>query len=118
MGELVLRFVLGGLIVSLFAMTGEMFQPKTFAGLFGAAPSVAIATLAMAYVNQDGGYVAVEARSMLIGCAGLLVYGAACVATARRKRLPVWLGATLGWGAWAAVVLPAFVALRAVGALE
>jgi hypothetical protein len=36
---LLIRFVLGGLIVSAFAVVSEMFKPKTFAGLFGAAPS-------------------------------------------------------------------------------
>jgi Protein of unknown function (DUF3147) len=38
------RFVAGGLIVSLFAVLGDVLRPKSFAGLFGAAPSVALAT--------------------------------------------------------------------------
>ena len=43
MRELVLRFVLGGAIVCTFAALGTVFKPKTLAGTFGAAPSVAIA---------------------------------------------------------------------------
>ena len=41
MGEIILRFILGGAIVSAFAAMGDMLKPKSFAGLFGAAPSVA-----------------------------------------------------------------------------
>jgi len=32
--------------VSAFAVIGDLFKPKSFGGLFGAAPSVALATLA------------------------------------------------------------------------
>ena len=44
MKELLVRFVIGGLAVSSFAVVGDIFKPKSFAGLFGAAPSVALAT--------------------------------------------------------------------------
>ena len=47
------RFIVGGLIVSLFAVIGDVLRPKGFAGLFGAAPSVALATLALT-VMADG----------------------------------------------------------------
>src|SRR4051794_26826017 len=43
--EYVIRFFIGGLIVSIFAALGDIFRPKSFAGLFDAAPSVALATL-------------------------------------------------------------------------
>lgn len=46
--ELVWRFLLGGVLVSLFALTGDVVRPKRFAGLFGGAPSVALASLALA----------------------------------------------------------------------
>ena len=38
--ELAIRFVLGGLIVSAFAVIGDILHPKSFAGIFGAAPIV------------------------------------------------------------------------------
>ncbi len=116
-GELALRFVLGGVIVSAFAVAGELFNPKTFAGLFGAAPSVAIATLLLAYWKQDATYVAVEARSMVVGAAALLVYSAACVATTQRRGLPVWLGAGLAWAAWGAAAFGVWGVLRLAGAV-
>jgi hypothetical protein len=45
-GELVARFLIGGIIVSLFAAIAEIVRPKSFAGLFGAAPSIALTTRA------------------------------------------------------------------------
>ena len=46
--ERLLRAVIGGVVVSAFALLGDVFQPKRFAGLFGAAPSVALASLGLA----------------------------------------------------------------------
>ena len=40
-----LRFLAGGIAVSAFAALGDTLHPKSFAGLFGAAPSIAFATL-------------------------------------------------------------------------
>ena len=37
--DLILRFLIGGVVVSAFAALGDMVKPKSFAGLFGAAPS-------------------------------------------------------------------------------
>ena len=45
MTEYLIRFLVGGVVVSAFAMLGDILRPKSFAGLFGAAPSVALATL-------------------------------------------------------------------------
>lgn len=63
-GDLLLRFLIGGLVISAFALVGHVVRPKTFAGLFGAAPSVALATLALAFRDQAVAYVATEGRSM------------------------------------------------------
>jgi uncharacterized membrane protein (GlpM family) len=110
-GELALRFVLGGLIVCVFAAVSEVVKPKTFAGLFGAAPSVALATLGIAHRTKGAEYVGIEARSMLIGAAALLVYSATCIATTRKSDQPVWLGAALAWAAWAVVAFIGWWAL-------
>jgi hypothetical protein len=37
--DLGLRFLLGGVIVSTFALLGDLVKPKSFAGLFSAAPT-------------------------------------------------------------------------------
>ena len=54
MTQLVFRFIIGGFIVSLFAALGEVLKPKSFAGLFGAAPSMALATLSLTISSQGG----------------------------------------------------------------
>jgi hypothetical protein len=106
--EQVLRFVLGGLIVSAFALVGDLLRPKSFAGLFGAAPSVALATLGLALVAHDGGYVATEGLSMVLGACALCLYSVlvavlllrhANVVVVAGGSLAVWLAAALGlWG--------------------
>jgi hypothetical protein len=56
------RFLVGGTIVSLFACLGDVLKPKSFAGLFGAAPSVAL-TLGLTIFTEGKAYAALEARS-------------------------------------------------------
>ena len=101
--RLVLRFVIGGVIVCVFSMIGDVFKPKTFAGLFGAAPSIALTTLALAYVHDGAGEVATLGRSMTLGGIAFYVYGAACVTVTKREHWPVWLIAAGSWVAWFAV---------------
>jgi hypothetical protein len=78
--DLLLRFVIGGIVVSGFAVLGDVLRPKSFAGLFGAAPSIALSTLAITLFKEGASYAAIEGRSMMIGsiafclCAGLVCY--------------------------------------------
>jgi hypothetical protein len=74
MGELMVRFLVGGLIVSCFAALGDVLKPKSFAGLFGAAPSVALATLTLTTCSDGPTYAAMEARSMLAAAFAFFVY--------------------------------------------
>ena len=69
-----MRFLAGGLIVSAFAILGDVLRPKSFAGLFGAAPSIALATLTLTILKKGPTYVATEGRSMALGALALLFY--------------------------------------------
>lgn len=62
---LLLRFVIGGLFVSALAMFAGALKPKSFAGLFGAAPSVALASLILTIRDHGTNYAATESRSMI-----------------------------------------------------
>ena len=73
MTEYAIRFLVGGLAVSAFAALGDIFRPKTFAGLFGAAPSIALATLVIGLLKQGPNNIAVQGRSMAAGSLGLCV---------------------------------------------
>ena len=101
-------------MVSAFAVLGDLFRPKSFAGLFNAAPSVALATLALTALKETSHYVALEGRSMIIGAIALAVY----------SQFTSWLLMRCGWtslkAALAALVLwftIAFGGLRALALL-
>lgn len=72
--EMLFRFLIGGLVVSIFSALGDALKPKSFAGLFGAAPSVALATLGLTIASNGTAYAALEAQSMIGGALALFVY--------------------------------------------
>lgn len=88
MAEYVIRFLVGGAVVSFFAVLAEIFRPKSFAGLFGAAPSIALATIGVTILHNGRLYAAVEARSMIFGAAGFFCYACACSWLLMRYKLP------------------------------
>jgi hypothetical protein len=109
MTEYIVRFLVGGVVVSAFAMLGDVLRPKSFAGLFGAAPSVALATLGIAVYHHGAGYAATQSHSMIAGAIALGVYAVVVcqlVIRARLRAAPatllalvVWLMVALGlWG--------------------
>jgi hypothetical protein len=102
----VVRFVAGGLVVSAFAILGDLLRPKSFAGLFGAAPSVALATLTLAILKNGSAFAAIEGRSMVLWALALLLFSfivcqmlmrfriSAAVATG--SALAIWMLAAFG----------------------
>jgi hypothetical protein len=94
MKELIFRFLIGGVLVSVFALIGDLLRPKSFAGLFGAAPSIALASLALTIATQGKDYAAVEARSMIAGAIAFFVY-ASIVSKVMMRYEPPALAATL-----------------------
>ena len=71
MFEYGLRFVAGGVAVSAFAALADTLRPKSFAGLFGAAPSIAVATLLITLSQKGPQFAAIEGRSMIVGAFAL-----------------------------------------------
>ena len=74
MKKMLIRFLIGGVVVSAFAVLGDIFRPKSFAGIFAAAPSVSLATLTLAVSQAGRAYAGVEARSMILGSIAFFVY--------------------------------------------
>ena len=98
--QFVIRFVVGGIIVSAFAALGDTLRPKSFAGLFGAAPSVALATLGLTVVSNGAQYAAVEARSMIAGAIAMVLYAWLTMRLITRYRwiaLPASVCALVAW---------------------
>ena len=100
MAEYLIRLLVGGLAVSAFAVLGDVFRPKSFAGLFGAAPSVALATLAIAFWNQGPAYAAIEGRSMMIGSLALCLYSVAVCQLMKRYELPALIATLVSLIVW------------------
>ena len=87
MKVLILRFVIGGIVVSAFAALGDVLKPKSFAGLFGAAPSIALATLGLTIAANGKTYAATEARSMVAGALVFFLYACVCSWLMLRRKL-------------------------------
>ncbi len=111
-GELLARFLLGGLLVSAFSVLGDLFRPKSLAGIFGAAPSVALATLGLTLASRGADYASTELHSMALGAVALGCYGfvvGRLLLRGARPTLAVTAGGLLVWfgaaGALGAVFL-------------
>lgn len=111
MVDIVLRFLIGGAVVSAFALIADILKPKSFAGLFGAAPSVALATLGLTVVKHGHNYVASESRSMLAGAFAFFVYASVASWLMMRRDVkalrvtiglvPLWFFVAFGlWTVW------------------
>jgi hypothetical protein len=105
MSEYILRFLIGGLVVSAFAVIGDILRPKSFAGLFGAAPSVALATLAIAAWKESAAYLAIEGRSMAIGALALCLYSVAVCYLMQRRQQAALRATGLAFVVWVSVAL-------------
>ena len=103
LSELFIRFLLGGLIVSVFAVSGDILRPKTFAGIFGAAPSVALASLGLTFITKTGAKVGIEARSMIVGAIALLCYSLLVSRLLLRYQWNTVVAAGMSWLVWLAV---------------
>jgi len=111
-GEMAFRFIAGGLIVALFSLGGDVFKPHSFGGLFGAAPSVAMATLAFTIGHEGSHHAAIEARSMCGGAIALCVYACAVSWLLRRRRMPLAPTLLLAFPSWLAAAGIFWLCLR------
>ena len=75
--DLIARFCIGGAVVILFAVIGDILKPKSLGGIFAAAPTIALASLSLTAHQHGNAYVSLEARSMIAGALAFFLY--ACV---------------------------------------
>jgi hypothetical protein len=98
--EFLLRFIAGGGAVSAFAALGDILRPKSFAGLFGAAPSIALATILITLWKKGALFVAVEGRSMIVGAFALAAYSWTVCILLKKFMMSSWTATTLALVAW------------------
>lgn len=100
MTEYVVRFLVGGALVSAFAVLGDILRPKSFAGLLAAAPSVALATLGIAIYQHGATYAGSQTFSMMAGAVALVIYSiVVChlLMRARMRALPATMLSLVVW---------------------
>lgn len=109
--DILLRFLIGGVVVSVFAILGDLVKPESLGGIFEAAPTIALATLALTMKKHGAAYVAVESRSMVAGAIAFFAYACAVSFVLMRWRpkaiaaasalLLVWFATAAAlWAVW------------------
>lgn len=107
MSEIVLlgiRVLAGGALVVAFAMVSDTLKPKMFSGIFGAAPSVATASLLVSGLAMGAEKDTRYATGMIAGAIGLIAYSLAAAPAV--KHIGSMAGSIVAWVAW---VVPAAV---------
>jgi len=84
-----------------FALVSQGLSPKRFAGLFSAAPAVALAGLTIVLLDRGAHDAHENARGMLAGSAGMIAYAATVIPLLRRLR--AGRAALAGLAAWVTV---------------
>ena len=106
-----LRFLAGGIAVSAFAAFGDALRPKSFAGLFGAAPSIALATLLITLSQKGAPFAAVEGRSMMAGALALAAYSWTVCVLLKKLLMSSWTATMVALFVWFVVAFGLSAAL-------
>lgn len=106
---IVLKGLIGGSFVVVFALIGEAVTPKRFAGLFSAAPSVALASLVIVLVTDGRRFAVSETVGMAVGSVAMVVACLGAVVLVRRYR--ALEGSILACCLWLVVASIGYVAL-------
>jgi hypothetical protein len=100
--EYAIRFAVGGISVCLFAAAGDVVKPKSFAGIFCAAPSISLATMSLIIFGEGKNVASIEARSMILGAFALLVYSWLCMRLMGKNRIHAFPATISSLGVWLA----------------
>lgn len=102
-GLLLIKALAAGTLVCTFAAIGELLRPRGLAGIFAAAPSVALASLAVTVVGTGTAMAALSAAAMVAGAAALCTY--CLVGLESVKRFGAMRGSIVAIVAWLAVAI-------------
>jgi uncharacterized membrane protein (GlpM family) len=109
--EILVKAVAGGLLVLAFAALAQTLKPKRFAGVFAAAPSVALAGLVVTVLFSGDRDLPAAGAGMAVGGAGFVVYCLAAVPLVRR--FGAWKGSAGALAAWGIVCAVGYAAVLA-----
>jgi hypothetical protein len=101
--ELALRGLAGGTLVVISALISEAVSPKAFAGLFAAAPTVAVASLCVILATEGPATARQSVTGMVVG--GIAMVGCCILAAVTIPRIQALRGSLAAWAGWIAVDL-------------
>ena len=101
--DLLLRFLIGGSVVSLFSLFGDVLKPKSLGGVFAGAPTIALATIVLTANKNGTHYVALEGRSMMAGAVAFFAYACVVSFVLMRFKPSTTKCASLAMPVWAVV---------------
>jgi uncharacterized membrane protein (GlpM family) len=101
---LLVRALVGGTFVVAFSLVSETLKPKEFAGIFSAAPAVALGSLLLTLLTKGPDAVVTGTLGMIASALAMFAYCLAGAALVRRlgslrgsvAALPVWIAGALG----------------------
>jgi|SRR5579859_1202555 len=97
-GIIGVKALIGGALVVVFALVAEAVEPKRLAGVFGAAPAIALASLSVTVVSDGANKAGQASLGMTAGAAAMICYCLLVSALLERlKALRASLTALLGW---------------------
>jgi hypothetical protein len=109
--EVLVKAAAGGLLVLAFAALAQMLKPKRFAGIFAAAPSVALAGLIVTVLFTGDRDLPAAGAGMAVGGVAFVLYCLAAVPLVRR--FGAWKGSAGALVVWAAVAAAGYAAVLA-----
>jgi hypothetical protein len=92
---LLLNFLVGDSLVVAFAVIAEAVRPRSFSGIFCAAPSIALANLGITLASDGPSVVRQEGIGMVIGALAMLIYVLVSEPAVRRAGSLIGCGITL-----------------------
>jgi uncharacterized membrane protein (GlpM family) len=110
-GVVVVKAVAGGTLVVAFALLGQGLRPKMFAGLFAAAPSIALASLIITVIDKGDHDASEAALGMMFGAAGFVVFAALVHPLLVRTRVHAVLASAVSITAWLVVAVGGYLAI-------
>jgi hypothetical protein len=99
--------LVGGVLVAAFALIGQSVQPKSFSGLFSAAPSIALAALAITLLTDGSSDAKEQALAMVFGALAMVLF--CMLAAGAIERFGAVYGSAISFVAWFAVAGVSYV---------
>jgi uncharacterized membrane protein (GlpM family) len=108
-GSLVVKALVGGLLVVVFSLIGESVKPRHLAGIASAAPSIALASLAITLLVSGIDKARNLSTGMIAGAVALIAW--CLVAGYTVKRFGAFKGAAAATLVWFGIALALWAAI-------